>query len=140
MSFAAAAGAMRQRMADNWTATPVVYENQDFTPTAGESFVYFEVVGGGGDQITLGPAGAQRFRKTGLMQAHVFVPVGAGDGLARTHADAIAAIFQAQDFAGVLCRAASVGVGERADDNGQRTAGTFWRVTVTVPFQFDEIA
>ena len=131
MTFAVAVDAIRSRMASNFTALRVVYETQSYKPGPKTPWVYFEVMGGQGIQKTLGPTGSRIFRKTGLIMAHVFVPLGRGDGVARTHADSIGAIFQGVEFSGVLGKAASVGQGEKAD-------GTFWRVTVSIPFQFDE--
>ncbi len=131
MTFKATVDTIRSRMDANFTALRVVYENTEYDPVPGTAFVYFEVQGGQGIQATLGSVGSRIFRKVGLIQAHVYVPAGRGDGVARTHADSIGAIFQGVEFSEILGRAASVGAGEKAD-------GSFWRVTVSIPFQFDE--
>lgn len=133
-AFSTAANAIRSRLSSMWSATPIGYKNAPHDPTDGQAFLFLEVLNGEASQASIGSPGARVFRHPGVIMVHVFVPMGIGEKLALEHADAVAAIFRAQSFDGVLCYAPSVGDGEPADDDGK-----WYRVTVSVPFHFDAI-
>ena len=133
-AFYDAASAIRSRMQANWSATPIVWENAPSEPAAGTPFVFFEVLGGDAFQASIGAPSSRLYRHTGVIQAHVFTPVNKGSKDSLQYADSIAAIFRGQTFGGVLCFAPRIGSGAPADDDGN-----WWRVTVTIPFQFDKV-
>ncbi len=132
-AFYDAASAIRSRMQANWSATPIVWENTPSEPTPGTAFVFLEILNADAFQASIGAPTSRLYRHTGVIQAHVFTPVNKGTKDALQHADAIAAIFRGQTFSGVLCFAPRIGGGELADDDGN-----WWRVTVSIPFQFDK--
>lgn len=132
-AFAAAASQIRARMNANFTAAPIAWENAPHQPND-DAFVFFEVVSGGSEQVSIGSPNARLYRHAGVIQAHVFVPTGKGTKLALEHADTIAAIFRGQSFNGVLCFAPRLGNAAQADDDGK-----WYRVTVSIPFQYDAI-
>ncbi len=140
MSFAAAEAAIRQRLVAQWVLpgggprTPIAWENVPFDPDAapGGPWVLAEIQFGGATQAGLAPPGSVPYRATGQIQLHCFVPVGSGKAAALDLADAAAAVFRGQSFAGISCRAAYP---QRA-----QATGAWFRVTAAVPFLFDDFA
>ena len=134
MSIADAVVAIRQRLHASWIATSVVHEGRRHRPSADEAFLLCEVAPSPASFASLGAPEARLARRPGAIQVHVFVPLAEADpdGVARAHAASVARLYEGADFAGAVCRAATVGSGAEASD-------AFWRVTVTVPFVFDEI-
>jgi len=134
MSLATAIAAIRQRLDAGWIATPVAHESRVFEPAADQAFLFCEVAPSPAGFASIGAPDARLLRRPGAILVHVFVPLAESDpdASARIHAVSVAQLFEGADFAGVACRAATVGAGAKASD-------AFWRVTVTIPFVFDEI-
>ena len=135
MPFDEAAKVLEQRFDAQWTATEKTWQTARYDPQAGTEFVYFEVLQADGIQASFGDPGSNVFRDIGLIQAHVFVPVGTGDGKALQYARQIGEIFKGQNISGILCRAPRIGGGDTGDDDGN-----FWRRTVSIPFRSDDLA
>lgn len=134
MTAADAVIAIRQRLDAAWIATAVVHEGRRHQPSADEAFLLCEVAPSPASFASIGAPEERIARRPGAILVHVFVPLAEADpdAAARAHAVSVARLYEATDFAGVACRAATVGAGAKASD-------AFWRVTVTVPFVFDEI-
>jgi hypothetical protein len=86
--YAGAVAAIKQRMADNWTTTPVGYQNEpDPQTTDGNGvpapWVYFEVIGNTSDLRGMGRPGDHVWLYAGMIAAHVFVPMNTGTDLAQ---------------------------------------------------------
>lgn len=100
--YAGAVAAIKQRMVDNWTTTPIVFRRKEteYDPESNtnQPWVYFEVVSNGSELRGTGKPGDHIWIYFGLIAAHVFVPVNTGEELARQYADAIGEIFRAQGF------------------------------------------
>lgn len=143
MSFALAESAIRQQLISGWVdangapLTPIAWENIALDPAhptigpVGGPWLLCEVAFGGATQVALGLPGAIVWRATGMILLHCFVPGGSGKAAATAFADTAAAIFRGQSFAGLVCRAAHPEPAE--------ASGSWFRVTVSVPFQFDDI-
>lgn len=146
MSWDLALEAARERFSDNWTTTAILYQNEDIQrPKDGEGrplpFVYLEIIGGNDEQMSIGSPGENTFRRTGLIFAHVFVPVGSGDLRSAGWCHQIGNIFRGQtiDFIGgggsLSCWGADIGGAARDAENG-----LYWRRSVSVPFWTDDTA
>jgi hypothetical protein len=146
--YAGAVAAIKARMVENWTTTPISFQNEPppqqpwppvdaNDPTRLVPWVYFEVVGNGSDLRGFGTPGNQTWLYIGLIAAHVFVPVGWGVDLAHQYAVTIGEIFRAKGFyndglgAIVRTRSPRTDGGESdADEGGQ------FVVTCRIPFEF----
>lgn len=133
MSFHQAVADIRARMAANWAATPIAYANEPFAPPEPPSpWVFFEVVEGASMLRGIGKPGERLYIYTGLIQAHVYVPAGSGETLARQYADAIGEIFRAKQFGStVRTNVPNVDAGGPGSDDG-----LWWRVTAAIDFDF----
>lgn len=134
MTVAAAVASIRQRLDAAWIATSIVHESRAAQPPADQAFLLCEVAPSPASFASIGAPDARLVRRPGAIMVHVFVPLAEADpdAAARAHAVSVARLYEGTDFAGVACRAATVGA-------GASSGGAFWRVTVTVPFVFDEI-
>jgi hypothetical protein len=134
MTVAAAVSAIRQRLDAAWIATQVVHESRVAAPSTDQAFLLCEVAPSPSSFASIGAPEQRLARRPGAILVHVFVPLAETDpdSAARAHAVSVAQLYEGADFAGVACRAATVGAGAKASD-------AFWRVTVTIPFVFDEI-
>lgn len=138
--FADISAAIRGRLDDNWTTTPILYENLDeaVIQTDGETpqaFIALETMFFLNDQMDIGDPGRRLFRTRGMIKIYILTPVSAGDGLGLQYADALAEIYRGQRFDGVVCYGASIrGAGEQADD-----AGKYWRITLGIEFYADKV-
>jgi len=141
-SYAGAVAAIQQRLRDNWTATPIAFQNGAEPGTTDVNgnpvpWVYCEVLNTGSEIRGIGTPGDHVWLYFGLIHLHVFVPVGSGDALAQTYAVQLGEIFRAAGFysdgTGNIVRTISPQTdgGDTASDDG-----LWWRVTCTVPFEF----
>jgi hypothetical protein len=140
--YAGAVAAIKQRMIDNWTTTPIDFQNespQQHVDANGSPipWVYCEIIGNGSSLRGAGTPGDHIWIYSGLIAAHVFVPVNTGTDLAQQYAVAIGEIFRAQGFysddAGRIVRTWSPrtdGGGSDADD------GNWFVVTCRIPFEY----
>jgi len=136
VTFAAAVAAIRSRMETEWPALrptiPIRFVNEDAvladSPTA---HVFFEVVPGQAVLRGVGEPGNRLYIYPGIIQAHVFVPTGEGETLARQYADEIGEIFRAKQFGStVRTNVPSVDPGDSSGD------GNYWRVTASIDFDY----
>ncbi|KQZ31582.1 hypothetical protein ASD50_15035 [Mesorhizobium sp. Root552] len=124
------------QIADRWTTTPVVFENDAFDlPETPAPFIYVEVFGDFFGQASIGdePRDNNLWREGGQADFHVMTPNGTGSREARSLASQIAGLFRGQDIAGVSFLDASIGAG----DPGRAFAG-YYAMTATVNFERDE--
>ncbi len=88
--------AFEARMAAQFTALPIKYENVPFKqPTTG--WVDFQILPAGGGRISVGTT-VKRHRYLGNLQIDIYLPEDTGSSDARSHADTIEAIFRDQQF------------------------------------------
>lgn len=152
MPWSDALAAIEARMAANWTATPVVYANEDENDEGkivdGEPWVFFDPVETEARIAQFGHKGSNQWRNYGQIWAHVFVPRHTHRALARQYARQIGDIFRGQGFgdlstgALVQCMAPVID-GTPVTDSGGRTladdSGQWWRVSVMIEFRYDYI-
>lgn len=87
---------------------------------------------GDSKQTSCGAPGSRNFRTVGVAMVQIHVPLGGGDGRARALADSLKTAFQGVTVSGVIFKMPSLkGMGRQAQ---------WWQVTVSIPFQFDEMA
>ncbi len=134
MSIAAAVAAIRARLDVGWIATPVVHESRAHAPSAEQAFLLCEVAASPSAFASIGAPDERLVRRPGEILVHAFVPLSEADpgATARAHAASVGQLYEGAAFSGVVCRAATVGA-------GAESGSAFWRVTVTIPFVFDEI-
>lgn len=138
MSYASARAAVEARLMDNWTATPIAWENATFDPHApggsfpvGGPFIAFTILWGQEWQRSFG-ADVNLYRNSGVLQLHVRTAIGDGTAEAHTLADSLAALFRGQQLAGFTFWSAYPEPGEEEKEAG------WYRLTVNVPFKLDE--
>lgn len=145
--YAGAVAAIRQRLIDNWTTTPIALQNvpppdpfPPINPATGNPgpWVLLEVVGVNSAVRAAGVPGAQFWLYDGLVLVHVFTPTGSGIDIGQQLAAQIGEIFRNktfyQDGSGNEVRTISPrtdGGDKSSDDKGE-----WWRVTMAVPFEF----
>ena len=125
MPFETLTREIESRMAANWSATPIAYENVPFTPD-NDPWIRLTVVNGAG--LTLGVTGSTpAVRDSGLISVQVFVPEGTGSQQAKALVDLVLPIYEHTRFSGILAYTATI-----------NPAGTFdgWHQTnITIPFR-----
>ena len=132
-AFADERRAFEARMAANFTALPIMYENVVFNqPTTG--WVSFMILPTGGDRISIGTT-VKNYRYLGTLQIDIYVPEDTGSDACRAHADTIESIFRDQQFSAgdsgtITCRTP-------AFITGGVTNG-YLRGIVSIPWQRDK--
>lgn len=141
--YAGAVAAIKQRMADNWTTTPVGYQNEPDPQTMDGNgvpapWVYFEVIGNTSDLRGMGRPGDHVWLYAGMIAAHVFVPMNTGTDLAQQLAVAIGEIFRAAAFYRDDATGSIVRTWSPRTDGGESGAedGNWFRVTCRIPFEY----
>lgn len=140
MTYLAELAAIETRFLANYTATPVamgvagpvidpatkaIVDQPDTS-----AWVRFLVRGARENQASLGGASANVFRNLGVIMVQVFTPTRDGHAAGRALADSIGAIFRAQQFSGITCRAASV-------SESASIEGGWIQTNVDIPFYRD---
>ena len=137
MSSAETFDAVEQTLRGQWSATPLVFENEDWpTPDTPAPWVLVELFGDFFDQQSIGggPALADNlWREGGVLLMHVMTPNGTGTREARVLAKQLADLFRGQDIGGVEFKGASIGAGEKGTEDGN-----YFRMTASVTWQRDE--
>lgn len=131
--FAAERQAIESRLAANFTAIPIQFENVP-APASKDPYCALFIRRGDGHQISLGPS-PQLQRWAGLIIVQVFVPEDTGTQEIATHADNIAAVFNRQEFSSgasglIRCRVAKV------ETIGVRNG--WFQQNVTIPYSRDK--
>lgn len=128
MSYSSERAAIEGRLSANWNTTPICWDNIDYIPTTGVSFVRCTILTGGADQASLGSN--PLFRHYGIIALELFVPVGEGTAIAKGHLDSLCAIYRRQEFGGIRCLTPNaIRIGE---------SGGWLKHIVNIPFQRDE--
>lgn len=129
------------RLASQWgVTTPIRYENVEFVPPEGASWISVAVKESDSRKITLG-SGAQVRRTIGTIFVEIFTPVGGGSGVARGYADTIKAIFRDYRVSGLHVYEGEVFVkGEVYYTNsgtGVPATSQQYQVLLGFPFRYD---
>lgn len=134
MASVAVYDVVHDRLGENWTDTPLVYEGEDW-PTDGQPFVFVEIFGDFYDQASIGAGSptANRWREGGQLLLNVMTRMGEGSRKSRIFAKALIDLFRGFENDGVLFRDASIGAGEPGASDGN-----YFRMTATINWQRDE--
>lgn len=132
MSWSEKYDALRDYFEANWAQTDIAWENQSFVPDNTKPFVAFEIVTVDDDQTSFGDAIGNNFRTLGNIYLHLHCPHGWSQSEIEGFTSDLAKLFRSKTFSfGVVCRAPRQTPAE--------TIGPFRRISVVVPFYFDEI-
>lgn len=145
--LAGAIAAIKSRFSTNWTTTPIALQNekppqQPWPPVDGaglkRAWVYLEVVPTQSALRAAGMPGSQFWLTEGHILVHIFVPPLDGTATAHGYAVTIGEIFRAKAFYRDEAAGAEVRTWAPVHDGGSQDAenGNYFRVTVTIPFEF----
>lgn len=110
-SFADERAAIEKRLKDNWTTTPIAFDNVGFRPTD-SAYVAIFIQNAAATQIEM-TGTTPNHRYTGLISIQIFTDVNTGSQTAREYADTISAIFRNKRFSSgdsgtIICRSPNV--------------------------------
>ena len=99
MSFEDERRAIEARFADNFTATPIKYENVPFDAPDDAAWVALSMSGTRErGAVKMGLKAGEFNRYPGVIRVDIYIPEDTGTAVARQHADTIRAIFKDQKF------------------------------------------
>ena len=113
------------------STTPIKYQNVPMADPDGAEFVGFTVLNGPSNISSLGGVNTTH-RFIGFVQIDIYVPENTGTKRARELAETAAVIFRDKRIDAMLFRQSDI-------TNGAPPPDGYYRLTVTVPFQRDEI-
>lgn len=92
--------AVFQKVVDNWTSTPFVFQGENDSSLYGGSVAWarFSVVETGSEQETLGQKTDRRYRRENLLTAQIFTPANSGSRQSGTLAEAARDLFEGEEF------------------------------------------
>jgi hypothetical protein len=145
-SYSGAEQAIRDRLVAGWTTTPITFQNETpadpFPPKDGNGdlapWVNLEIMAGSSEIYGQGTPDNHPYLYTGLILVHVFVPVGTGTALAKTHADQIGELYRTAKFYDDVSPGCCVRSWAPHTDGGGTSDddGNWFRVTMTCPFEY----
>lgn len=141
MSHATLNQLVESRLVAQWgVTTPIKFDNVEFVPAVGASWIACAVKESDSRKITLG-SGAQVRRTIGTIFVEIFTPLGAGSGVARGYADTIKTIFRDYRVSGLHVREGSyMQIGEKYYTNsgtGVPATSQWFQGLVDFPFRYD---
>jgi hypothetical protein len=122
--------AYEARIKSTWTETPVAWENTIYKPVEGEAFIEPSLVVADGYKASLSKTGALN-RFEGFLNINIYVPVNTGTAEAYKIASKVVDIFYSYDIGGIYFE-----TGYPAPSGQQ---GNWYRLTVTIPFVYNEV-
>jgi len=120
-------------LAANFTACPVIYENEPATlPEPPSAWIFVELMGRlySQESIGAGPPAANWWRESGDTYLHVWVPSNSGSAVARGHAETLAMALRGA-ILGVDTKIKDMYIG----DGGNSDDGAWWRITLRVEWE-----
>jgi len=118
-----------------WTATDVVFENDDYeVPSTPAPFVYAEIYGDSYNQESLGAPQANMWLERGVTYLHVMTPTGTGSREARAYANDLLYLFREQSIAGLVMTEMSIGAGDPG-----RSFGNYFSLAATIFWERHDI-
>jgi hypothetical protein len=138
MSSLAVKTAVRARLAALWPSENAAIRepNTAFDPQ-GRPWIDIRFPGAAIGRADIGDAENPLWDEVGALMVDVYIPAGGGPDLGDALAEAVAAIFQGQEFDGVQCRNRLPGQsGERAPEGMQ---GAWWGVSFGIGYRFQSI-
>ena len=147
-TFADAVNAIEARLRDNWSTTPIAFENDNEPETAGpdgkrKPWVLCEVVTTRSAIKSVGRPGNHITVTNGIVALTLFVPRGggkAGREQARILADDLADIFRTVRFhqvePGVYVQTWTPEIGPGNHAKSENPSGAWWAMGIMTPFEF----
>jgi len=124
--FEAATSSIEDRLRANWTDTLIDWDNVEFTPVRGVSFVRLQIEWTSTDTVSVGG----RDRGEGYINLSVFVPANTGTEVVTKMADDLSVIFNKWDDGSIRFKVArTIRIGQQEQ---------WYRLDVLVPFTYDE--
>lgn len=138
MSSHAVKSAVRARLASLWdTDNAAIREpNTTFDPQ-GLPWIEVRFPGAAIDRADIGDADRPLWDEVGAFMVDVYVPAGAGADTADSLADAVAAIFQGQEFDSIECRNRLAG--QSGDRQPAGVDGVWWGISFGIGYQYQSI-
>jgi hypothetical protein len=107
MTYAAQNIAIESRFHTDWAAaTPVKYDNVDFTPPVNSVFVEFHIIPA--DEYPASIGNAVLYRTLGIISINIYAPLNTGSKTLTEYCDTAAVIFRGQSFSSITCRGARI--------------------------------
>jgi len=133
MASAAVMSAVRARLGDVWSRTPVAYPNESFqTPADGSPFLAVQYPVATETQITVGAPGDNVFREEGAIRFVLQIPRGRGVDEFTGWLDELRSAFRQKQFGVVTTWAPSPAILDDRNDDG-----TYWALSSAVPYKAD---
>lgn len=129
MSYVSIEQTIQEHLQNNWTATEIEWQNAEYDPRLGVSFVRITILPGSERQVAMGGV-LRQYRKDGVIFLSVFIPVNIGTREAWTHADNLVALYRGQEINGIIFR------GTETNEVGE--ADGWFQVNVSIDFITDE--
>lgn len=112
MSYADEERAIHERLATNWTTTPIKYGSAPFTEPSATHWIAIWIQNAEAQQIDLGVSNPL-VRHLGRIVMQIFAPESVGVRVSKQYADTLGAIFAGQQFSAgnsgtIRCRRATV--------------------------------
>lgn len=107
MNYSSERTAIESRFSTLYSKTSIKWENVDFKPTPGSSFVELLIDTDDTDQISMQTTPC--FRTRGSIVCIIYTPINQGSKPAREIMDEVQKIFVGQQFDGITCRGATFG-------------------------------
>ena len=131
--------AIRAHLEANWTATPLVFENEDYSALGSHShFAIVEIAGSyfGRESIGTGDPDQDRFDEEGELWVHLMMRANVGTRVARGHLTNLADIFRGLKLMSDRLEFldARVGFGESVSQSSGNDGGWF-RLSMTIDWR-----
>ena len=120
----------RLRLLAGFPSTPIEWPNEPFTQPDGVLWLSVETVGDVDIPIEIGGGG---WMEEGRLFVHVMAPAFSGSDASRVLAKQVANTFRGIGPNLTVYTGASIGGGERADEQG-----TLWRLTVVIDWRYQD--
>lgn len=143
-TYADAVAAVKQAIRNEWTATTVVFENENPPElVAGDGqpvpFLMVEFQSDSATQRSIGSPGSNWFEDAGAVVGTFFVPAGTGSDAATGHAAALADQWRNREISlgtGACVRTWAPQVGRGTPATSENPEGRWWAVAVSIPMEF----
>lgn len=117
---------IENRLFYNWVTTPIDYDNVEYKPVRGNSFVRLAIEWVDSQAVSIGGLS----RGAGYVDVSIFAPSNTGVQLINALADEIASLYNKWAYEGLRFRVArTVRVGQQEE---------WYQLKVLIPFTFDE--
>lgn len=133
MGYAADSQSIRELFLANWATAqpdvPLAYPDTKFDPPKNSAWARLTILTGAETQVSMGKL--RRFRRLGIVDVGLFLPLGSGDGQAKLLADSVASVLRGRTVGNMVFRAVSL---QRVGIDGAHV-----HYAASTPYQSDEL-